>query len=48
MFYIKITDFSLSKGQAVSINNPFSLENPLDRLDVEGKAGILGEQDFLF
>lgn len=50
MFHIKVTDFSrfLSKRQAVSINNPFALENPLDRPGVEGKGGIFGKQDCLF
>lgn len=49
MFCIKVTDFAfLSKQQAVSINNPFPLENPLDCLGVEGKGGIFGGRDYLF
>lgn len=48
MFYIKVTDFLLFKQQAVSINNPSPLKNPLDHLGVEGKGGIFGQWDCLF
>lgn len=48
MFYIKVTGFLLFKQQAVSINNPSPLKNPLDYLGVEGKRGIFGQWGCLF